>query len=132
RPLTVFTTPPGSTFTAPITSTAQTVSTTSITPASTTSITPASTPSTTSSTSTPTTAVLWDQQTINSVAGKVVVSFRGEEVRLESVAPLAGYTYEVEKDGPDEVRVELEGPLRVEIRARIRDGQLTTEVNENS
>jgi hypothetical protein len=62
----------------------------------------------------------------------VVVSYRPGEVRLESVAPLAGYGFEVEDSGPTEVRVEFDGPLRVEIRVRWRDGQLVTEIDEDS
>ena len=133
RPLTVITAlEPSST--APLLTTTTTQPTSTITtvasPSTSSPSTTAAPPPPTTSTSAP--ELAWDQQTINSVAGKVVVSFRGEEVRLESVAPLAGYTYEVDKAGPDEVRVELEGQLRVEIRARIRDGQLITEVNENN
>jgi hypothetical protein len=62
----------------------------------------------------------------------VVISYRPGEVRLESVAPLAGYGFDVEDAGPDEVRVEFEGPLRVEVRVRWRDGQLVTEIDEDS
>ncbi|HKX74145.1 MAG TPA: hypothetical protein VJR05_02040, partial [Acidimicrobiia bacterium] len=77
------------------------------------------------------TTAAWKQQTIASSGGTVVVSFRGEEVRLESVAAAAGYSYEIEADGPGEVRVEFEGPLRVEVRARVRDGQLIVEIDED-
>jgi hypothetical protein len=97
---------------------------------------PATTTTTSASGSTsPTTAPNgfgWEQQTINSVAGKVVISYRPGEVRLESVAPLVGYGFEVEDSGPSEVRVEFEGPLRVEVRVRWRDGQLVTEIDEDS
>jgi hypothetical protein len=112
--------------------TASTSTTTSTTP------TPATTDNTTASISTVTTAdtttsaAVWQQQTVNSAAGKIVVSYRPEEVRLESVAPLAGYAYDVEDAGPPEVRVEFEGPLRVEIRVRWRDGELVTEIDEDS
>jgi hypothetical protein len=100
-----------------------------------------STPSSTSSTSnastssTPTTAssAPWEQTTVNSAAGAVIVSYRADEVRLESVVPLAGFRYEIDEAGPDEVRVEFEAAaLRVEIRIRWENGALVTEVNENS
>lgn len=104
---------------------------TTLSPSSTTTTSnPSSTSSTTVSTST--TAQGWEQQTINSVAGRVVISHHPGEVRLESVAPLAGYGFEVENSGPQEVRVEFEGPLRVEVRVRWRDGQLVTEIDEDA
>lgn len=123
------------------TTTSTSTSTTAASPTSTTSTTAATrppsststtttTPSTTTTTSPPTTEVAWELQTIVSAAGTVVVSYRGDEVRLESVAPLVGYTYEVEDDGPGEVRVEFEGRSRVEVRAYINNGKLITEVND--
>jgi hypothetical protein len=98
---------------------------------STTSTTPAPTTTASTSPTTGTTAAAWQQQTIASTGGTVVVSFRGEEVRLESVAAAAGYTSSIEDEGPGEVRVEFEGQLRVEIRARVRDGQLIIEIDED-
>jgi len=113
----------GSTSTSTTTSATSTTSTTDAPPASTaTSVTAGTT----------TTASAWQQQTINSAAGKVIVSYRPGEVRLESVAPLAGYNFDVEDAGPPEVRVEFVGPLRVEIRVRWQDGQLVTEIDEDS
>ena len=123
---------PLATVVAPGSTTLAVGSTTSTTlsPSSTTTT---SAPSSSSSTIvTPTTDPGWEQQTINSIAGKVVISHRPGEVRLESVAPLAGYGFEVEESGPLEVRVEFEGPLRVEVRVRWRDGQLVTEIDEDS
>jgi hypothetical protein len=124
RPLATVVAPdPGSSTLA----TASTPTSTSTAPTSTT------TDNTTAPTSTVTTAsaAVWQHQTINSAAGKVVVSYRPEEVRLESVAPLAGFTFDVEDSGPPEVRVEFDGPLRVEVRVRWRDGQLVTEIDED-
>lgn len=114
------------TSTAGPTSTSPTTATSSPSTSTTTSTT-TSTPTTTS----PTTTVVWKQQTIASAGGTVVVSFRGKEVRLESVAAAAGYSFAIEDDGPGEVRVEFEGPLRVEVRARVRDGQLIVEIDED-
>jgi hypothetical protein len=105
-------------------------STSTSTTAPSTSTTTTSTPGSASTTSA-TTASGWDQQTINSTAGKVVISHRPGEVRLESVAPLAGYSFEIDDAGPPEVRVEFEGPVRVEIRVRWQDGRLVTEIDED-
>jgi len=61
----------------------------------------------------------------------VIVSYRPGEVRLESVAPSPGFRYEIDDQGPSEVRVEFDGgELRVEVRARWDNG-LVTEVDEN-
>ncbi|HEU4750809.1 MAG TPA: hypothetical protein VFT54_07095 [Acidimicrobiia bacterium] len=121
----------GSTTLAP--GSTATVTTTDPTSTSTTSVPSTPTSTTTSVTADPTiTAPAWQQQTINSAAGKVIVSYRSGEVRLESVAPLAGFSFEVDDAGPPEVRVEFEGPVRVEIRVRWRDGQLVTEIDEDN
>ncbi len=115
------------TSTTSTTSTGSTaVTTTSPNPTTSTSTTTAATTGSTSTTSG------WEQQTINSAAGKVIISYRPGEVRLESVAPLAGYSYDIEEAGPPEVRVEFDGPLRVEVRVRWRDGQLVTEIDESN
>ena len=125
RPLATVVAPGSTTPAGGSTQTSTTLSPTS----STTTSAPSSSSTTTVLT---TTASGWEQQTINSVAGKVVISHRPGEVRLESVAPLAGYGFEVEDTGPTEVRVEFEGPLRVEVRVRWRDGELVTEIDEDS
>ena len=83
--------------------------------------------------STPTTAAEapWQQRTIPSSGGLVIVSYRPEEVRLESVAPSPGFGYEIDETGPPEVRVEFEGgDVRVEVRVRW-DGALVIDVDEN-
>ena len=91
------------------------------------------TPSTSTSTtaSAGTSAQPWQQATIPSDGGLVIVSYRPGEVRLESVAPSPGFRYEIDDHGPSEVRVEFDGgESRVEVRARWDDG-LVTEVDEN-
>jgi hypothetical protein len=93
----------------------------------------AATPSTStlSVPATTTSAGPWQQATIPSEGGLVIVSYRPGEVRLESVAPSPGFGYEIDDQGPSEVRVEFDGgELRVEIRARWDNG-LVTEINEN-
>lgn len=60
----------------------------------------------------------------------MVVGHRPYEVRLESATPAPGFTMEIDKQGPDEVRVEFENDDdSYEIRVRWEDGVLTTEVN---
>ena len=62
----------------------------------------------------------------------MIVSYRPGEVKLESVAPTPGFSYEIDDEGPPEVRVEFEGgDVKVEIRVRW-DGGLVTEVDEDS
>jgi hypothetical protein len=83
-------------------------------------------------TSTTASVAPWQQTTIPSSGGLVVVSYRTGEVRLESVAPAAGYTYEIDESGPPRVRVEFYGGDRkVEIRVEW-EGGLVTEVDENA
>jgi len=91
--------------------------------------------SSTSSTATTGTTVSdapWQQTTITSKGGLVIVSYRPGEVKLESVAPTPGFSYEIDDAGPPEVRVEFEGgDVKVEIRVSW-DGGLVTEVDEDS
>ena len=51
----------------------------------------------------------WARTTLNSGGGSIIVSYHPTEVRLESVAPLAGFNFEIEDEGPERVRVELRG-----------------------
>ena len=93
-----------------------------------TSATTVSSPVSTSATTSPTS---WQQSTLPSRGGLVIVSYRPGEVRLESAAPSAGFSYEIDKAGPPEVRVEFEGrDVNVEVRVRW-DGGLVIEVDEN-
>lgn len=87
-----------------------------------------------SSASTDTTAPVnpWQPTTIPSSGGLVVVSHRTGEVRLESVAPAPGYTYEIDESGPPRVRIEFHGGDRkVEVRVEW-EGGLVTQVDENA
>jgi hypothetical protein len=60
----------------------------------------------------------------------VVVSHRPYEVRLDSATPAPGFTMEIDKSGPDEVRVEFEGEDdSYEVRVRWENGVLTTETD---
>ena len=74
----------------------------------------------------------WQQTTIPSKGGLVIVSYRPGGVKLESVAPTPGFSYEIDDQGPPAVRVEFEGgEVRVEVRVRW-DGGLITEVDEDN
>ena len=42
----------------------------------------------------------WQQTTIPSKGGLVIVSYRPGEVKLESVAPTPGFSYEIDDAGP--------------------------------
>lgn len=106
------------------------------TSSSATSSTAASTGSTTSTSSstTPTTLTAapsaWDQSTVPSPGGVVVVGHRPYEVRLESATPAPGFTMEIDKQGFDEVRVEFgNDDVSYEVRVSWEDGVLTTEVD---
>ena len=98
------------------------------------STTPTSSSSTSSTATTETTVsdAPWQQTTIPSKGGLVIVSYRPGEVKLESVAPTPGFSYEIDDQGPPDVRVEFEGgDVRVEVRVRW-DGGLVTQVDEDN
>ena len=98
------------------------------------STTPTSGSSTSSTATTGTTLsdARWQQTTIASKGGLVIVSYRPGEVKLESVAPTPGFSYEIDDQGPPEVRVEFEGgEVRVEVRVRW-DGGLVSEIDESN
>jgi len=68
-----------------------------------------STTATSSSGSTSTsTAASWQVKTIPTAGGTVVVSYRPGEVILDGATPAAGFTVEVEKQGPPHVKVKFE------------------------
>jgi hypothetical protein len=70
---------------------------------------------------------------VPTVGGTVVVSYRGDEVKLNSTSPAPGFSVEVEKAGPPEVRVDFEGiSATVEVRIECENGVLDFEVDEGS
>jgi hypothetical protein len=90
--------------------------------------------STGSTASTATTAAdgPWQQTTIPSKGGLVIVSYRPGEVKLESIAPTPGFSYRIDDEGPQEVRVRFEGgEVKAEVRVRW-DGGLVIEVDDDS
>jgi hypothetical protein len=73
-------------------------------------------------------AANWQIKTIPTDGGNVVVSFRSGEVVLDGATPAAGFTVDVEKQGPPEVRVEFESDeTRIEVRVKW-DGKLVIDV----
>jgi hypothetical protein len=127
RPLATFSA--GASTSAPATSTTVPPDTSLPRTTSTTTST-TSPPATTNTTGSPITSDQWQPRTISTAGGNIVISFRPNEVRLESVAPAAGFTFDIEDSGPREVRVEFQGgAVKVEVRARWRDGGLVTEID---
>lgn len=71
---------------------------------------------------------------IPSIGGSVTVRHSGDQVILVAASPALGFEVEIENGGPDEVEVDFEqtiGSLKIDIRARVKDGQLVTEVIES-
>jgi hypothetical protein len=124
RPLTavVASTPPTSatTSTSTLPASSSTLTTTSIPSSSTTAFEP------------PVTAPEWTRTTLNSEGGSIIVSYRPSEVRLESVAPLAGFSFEIDDQGPERVRVEFHGDnVTHTLRAEWTDEGFTTDVDSS-
>lgn len=72
----------------------------------------------------------WSQTTVPTAGGVVVVGHRPGEVRLDSATPAPGFTMEIDKRGPDEVRVEFDSEAdSLEIRVQWENGVLTTDVS---
>lgn len=86
-----------------------------------------------SSTSAPgTTSPDWSSQTIPTVGGTVVISYRPGEVMLGSATPAAGFAVEVKKQGPPEVDVEFESAsAKFRVRAKWSDGELSIETESD-
>ncbi len=77
------------------------------------------------------TAANWQVKAIPTAGGNVVVSFRPGEVVLDGATPAAGFTVDVEKQGPPEVRVEFESEAtRIEVRVSW-DGKLAIEIRND-
>jgi hypothetical protein len=67
-------------------------------------------------------------KTIPTAGGTLVVSYRPGEVVLDGATPAAGFTVDVDKQGPPEVRVEFESETaKVEVRVEW-DGKLVTDI----
>lgn len=79
-----------------------------------------------------TSAGVWKVASVPTIGGTLVVSYRNDEVKLNSVAAAPGFTAEVDKSGPPEVRVDFEGvTTTIEMRIASEDGVLDIGLNEN-
>ncbi len=89
--------------------------------------------STTSSTAPSTTgAPASGQQAIQSNCGSITVSWIGETISLIATQPVAGFSTEIENDGPEEVRVNFDdGDAECEIEAEIEAGTLRIDVKND-
>jgi hypothetical protein len=96
--------------------------------------TPISSPSTSSPASSITiSAGVWKTTTVPTIGGTVIVSHRGDEVKLNTASPAPGFGMEVDKAGPPEVRIEFDGvAVTVEVRIRSENGVLDIEIREDS
>ncbi len=116
-----------------------TTTTTAVTPSSsttTTTTTPSSTPTTTSPPPTTTTTTFPPGPAITTytlVGGQVWISADEPDVAFVNAVPEAGFSVEIEKAGPGEVRVEFESSDRESsFRARWEDGELDIDIDEES
>ena len=86
----------------------------------TTTAAPATTVATAPATST--TAATPEVVAYQLAGGTVVISVAPGRVALVSASPRAGYAMEIDANGPEEVRVEFEGEIDSEFRARWSGG----------
>ena len=116
-----------------------TTTTTAVTPSSsttTTTTTPSSTPTTTSPPPTTTTTTVPPGPAITTytlIGGQVWISADEPDVALVNAVPKAGFSVEIDKAGPEEVRVEFESSdHESSFRARWKDGELDIDIEEES
>ncbi|MGI9649342.1 MAG: hypothetical protein ACR2OI_12565 [Acidimicrobiia bacterium] len=98
-----------------------------------TTTTLASTTSTTvGATTTTTTAPLLDSGSFVAIGGQVTAACTGlDTVKLLGAVPVAGWSLEVESEGPNKVRVDFEaGSQETEIEITCSNGQLSAEIEE--
>lgn len=91
------------------------------------------------STSSPTTSISpstsspieWQTRTVQTTGGSVNLRYRPGEVTYQSATPAPGFHFEVEKEGPPDVKVEFESESqRVEIEASWNNDDLDVNVSE--
>lgn len=74
----------------------------------------------------------WELYTLNSGGGSIIVSYRVGEVRLESVAPAAGFSFEIKDDSGSRVEVEFEADdQRFVLRAEWTSDGFTTRIDSD-
>ena len=96
-------------------------------------------PTTTTTTTEPSTTTTTEpaesySKTYDTVGGSVRVIVEGASVTFGGAVPKAGWSVELEKPGPKEVKVEFdenEGEGEVEFSAKIEDGELTVEISQD-
>jgi hypothetical protein len=72
------------------------------------------------------------RRTWQGAAGVVVAECRGGAISLVGAQPASGWTVELDKTGPEELRVELEnGEVRVRVEASCADGAPTFSVDSD-
>ncbi|MCH8992789.1 MAG: hypothetical protein IIA44_13720 [Acidobacteria bacterium] len=102
----------------------------------TTTTAPASTPTTTSppTTTTTTTVPIGPVVTTHRLeGGEIRISALEPDVNLVSAFPFGGFSVEIDKAGPEEVRVEFESSdHESSFRARWKDGELDIDIEEES
>lgn len=65
-------------------------------------------------------------------AGSLTINIGAGTLSLSSVDANDGWGYEVDKNEPDDIRVEFEqGDAEAEIRVRIKDGHLQVEIDND-
>jgi outer membrane biosynthesis protein TonB len=70
--------------------------------------------------------------TIESTCGSITVAVEGDEVTLTSTTPGPGFSVDVKNEGPEEVEVGFAGgDEECELRARVEDGTLVTDVDDH-
>ena len=84
------------------------------------------------SSSTTSTTSDWNVRTVNTGGGTVVLSYRPDEVVLQSASPKPGFAAEIKKSGPPEVEVEFESEsAKYEVKAKWSGGQLSVESEQD-
>lgn len=73
----------------------------------------------------------WKTRTVQTTGGSVNLRYRPGEVAYQSATPAPGFHFEVEKEGPPEVKVEFESESqRVDIEASWNNDDLDIKVSE--
>jgi hypothetical protein len=98
----------------------------------TTTIAPTTTSSTVPSTTTTTTVPRLDSGSFVATGGQVTAACTGPDtIKLLGAVPVAGWSLEVESEGPEKVRVDFEsGSEETEITITCSNGQLSAEIEE--
>lgn len=123
-----------STTDAPVTTEAPVTTTTVVDSATTTTAAPPPATSTTTTTTSPpqtTTTAAVTYHTYTLIGGTVTLSVSGDELRVVSMAPSAGFDADIEKGGPIEVEVDFESnDHKSELSAKLENGELKVEREE--